>query len=335
MTTPHLIFSGIQPTGDLHIGNYLGAIKPWASLQSQHPCIYCIVDAHAITVFQDPEQLNLNTREVAAAVIAAGIDPSQHILFNQSENPHHAELNWIFSSIVRMGWLSRMTQFKEKSGKNREKASLGLFAYPSLMAADILAYHANLVPVGEDQTQHLELANNIAQKFNHDYQVDFFPSITPIIQKTAARVMSLRNGSAKMSKSDPSPASRIHIKDSNDKIHEKIQRAKTDPECLPDNIQELALRPEALNLVSILAALSDTSPQNILDNVSGWGFSQFKPLLTEKLISVIEPLRDNMIRILNDELYLLSILKNGAEQAQEKSAPIIQETKKIIGFLKT
>ena len=251
------IFSGIQPTGNLHLGNYLGAIRNWVSLQNDYECIFCVVDLHAITVWQDPAELRANTREVAAAMIASGVDPKKNILFNQSQNPSHSELAWIFNCVARLGWLNRMTQFKEKAGKHKENASIGLFAYPNLMAADILAYRATHVPVGEDQKQHLELARDIAQKFNNDFGVDFFPIIEPVIMGEATRVMSLRDGSAKMSKSDPSDNSRINMVDDVDTIVKKIRKAKTDPEPLPTSKEGLEGRPEAANLMSIFAALSD------------------------------------------------------------------------------
>lgn len=330
---PPLIFSGIQPTGDLHLGNYLGAIKPWVELQTKYPCIYCLVDSHAITVFQEPSLLKQHTNEVTAAIIASGIDPDKHIVFAQSSNPHHAELAWIFSCVARMGWLTRMTQFKEKTGKNRERASLGLFAYPTLMAADVLLYHANMVPVGDDQSQHLELANDIAQKFNHDFNIDFFPTINPIIQSNVSRVMSLRDGNQKMSKSSPSPFSRINLKDDDDLIRDKIKKAKTDNLLIPENKEELKDRPEALNLITILASISDQSIQETLNETNGSGFAQVKEVLADRLIQTIAPLRKEMNKILNDQTYINNVLKKGNQQAIEKSLPIITRTKEIVGFL--
>ncbi|MGH6662383.1 MAG: tryptophan--tRNA ligase, partial [Rhodospirillales bacterium] len=253
------IFSGVQPTGDLHLGNYLGAIRNWVRLQDDYECLFCIVDLHAITVWQDPKELTANTRSVAAALLAAGVDAKRHILFNQSQVPGHAELAWIFNCVARLGWLNRMTQFKEKAGKNRENASVGLYAYPNLMAADILLYKATHVPVGDDQKQHLELARDIAQKFNNDFGVDFFPMIEPLIFGAGTRVMSLRDGKAKMSKSEPSEMSRINFTDDADAIARKIQKAKTDPEPLPSEEAGLESRPEADNLVGIYAALASTA----------------------------------------------------------------------------
>ena len=258
------VFSGVQPTGNLHLGNYLGAIRNWVALQDDHECIYCVVDLHAITVFQDPAELTASTREVAAGLIAAGIDPEKHILFNQSQNPDHASLAWVFNCVARLGWLNRMTQFKEKAGKHRENASVGLYAYPNLMAADILAYQATHVPVGEDQKQHLELARDIAQKFNNDFKTDIFPQPEPLILGAAARVMSLRDGSNKMSKSDPSEYSRINFTDTADDIAQKIRKAKTDPEPLPSSSEGLEGRPEAENLIGIFAALSNMSRDDVL-----------------------------------------------------------------------
>src|SRR5271169_809080 len=270
------VFSGVQPTGNLHLGNYLGAITRFVALQTEHDCLYCVVDLHAITVFQDPDELARNTREVTAAFIASGIDPKRHIVFNQSQVSGHAELTWIFNCVARVGWLNRMTQFKEKAGKDRENASAGLYVYPNLMAADIHAYHAARVPVGDEQRQHLELANDIAQKFNHDYGVDFFPNIEPVILGPAARVMSLRDGTKKMSKSDPSDQSRINLNDDADTIALKVRRAKTDPMPLPSDVEELAERPEARNLVGIYAALADTDHASVLKNHGGQGFGPFK-----------------------------------------------------------
>src|SRR5271155_1148212 len=273
------IFSGIQPSGLATLGNYLGAIRNWVALQDGHDCIYCVVDLHAITEWQDPAALQRQTREMTATLLACGIDPEKHILFVQSSVRAHAQLAWIFNCVARIGWLNRMTQFKDKAGKNRENASAGLYVYPNLMAADILAYHATRVPVGEDQRQHLELANDIAQKFNHDYGVDYFPAIEAVIMGPAARVMSLRDGSKKMSKSDASEQSRIDLTDDADAIALKIRRAKTDPEPLPNEVQGLEGRPEARNLVGIYAALADIDPATVLREHGGKGFGAFKEAL--------------------------------------------------------
>src|SRR3954452_1755925 len=278
------IFSGIQPSGIPTLGNYLGALRNWAALQDGHECIYCVVDLHAITVFQDPKELAQQTREMAATLLAIGIDPGKHIVFLQSAVRAHAQLAWIFNCVARLGWLNRMTQFKDKAGKDREAVSTGLFTYPNLMAADIHAYHATRVLVGDDQRQHLELANDIAQKFNHDYGVDFFPTIEPLIMGPAARVMSLRDGTKKMSKSDPSDQSRINLNDDGDTIALKIRRAKTDPEPLPSEPAGLAHRPEARNLVGIYAALADTDAAGVLAEHGGKGFGAFKGVLADLLV---------------------------------------------------
>ncbi len=275
------IFSGVQPTGNLHLGNYLGAIRNFVRLQEGNECIYCVVDLHAITMWQDPDELRQSTREVTAAFIASGIDPKNSIIFNQSQNPHHAELAWIFNCVARLGWLNRMTQFKDKAGKNRENASVGLYAYPNLMAADILAYKATHVPVGEDQKQHLELCRDIAQKFNNDFGTEVFPITEPLILGPATRVMSLRDGSAKMSKSDPSDNSRLNLTDDADAIAQKIRRARTDPDALPSEPAGLEGRPEAANLVGIYAALSDKSIEDVLAEMGGKMFSEFKPVLAD------------------------------------------------------
>eukprot|EP00752_Nemacystus_decipiens_P015815 g14125.t1 len=276
------VFSGIQPTGNLTLGNYLGAIRNWVSLQRDYDCLYCVVDLHALTIFQEPADLHRATRQAAAALIACGIDPDRHILFNQSLNPDHAELAWYFNCVARLGWLNRMTQFKEKAGKDRERASAGLFVYPNLMAADILAYRAGLVPVGEDQKQHLELANDIAAKFNHDWRVpDFFPEIEPLILGEATRVMSLRDGTKKMSKSDPSDMSRINLTDDADAIAQKIRKAKTDPQPLPESAEGFEGRPEARNLVTLYAALSGRTVKEALGEVGGAGFGDFKKKLAD------------------------------------------------------
>ena len=327
------IFSGVQPTGNLHLGNYLGAIRNFVRLQASFECIFCVVDMHAITVWQEPEELRRSTREVAAAFIASGIDPETHVIFNQSQVRAHAELAWIFNCVARLGWLNRMTQFKEKAGKHRENASAGLYVYPNLMAADILAYHATHVPVGEDQKQHLELARDIAQKFNHDFGVDFFPIIEPLIQGEATRVMSLRDGSAKMSKSDPSDNSRINLIDGPDEIAQKIRRARTDPEPLPETAEGLAARPEAANLVTIYAALDDSDTDAVLAELGGAQFSDFKARLTDVAVARLGPIGEEMSRLMAAPDEVDAILRRGAERAAEIADPIVRETKEIVGFL--
>lgn len=327
------VFSGIQPTGNLHLGNYLGAIKNWVGLQQGHETIYCIVDLHAITVPQDPAALKTATHEVTACLIASGIDVHNSILFNQSQVPQHAELAWLFNCVARLGWLNRMTQFKEKAGKNRENATVGLYAYPTLMAADILAYKAAHVPVGDDQKQHLELTRDIATAFNSMFREDFFPLPEPIIQKTAARIMSLRDGSSKMSKSDLSDFTRINLNDEDDVISQKIKKAKTDPEPLPDTLGALEHRPEARNLVGIYAALTDQSEAEVLLEFSGEGFGKFKPLLADCLINTISPIRDEMNKLLADTSELDRILIEGSIKAEAISEPIVSECKEIMGFV--
>ena len=326
------IFSGVQPTGNLHLGNYLGAIKNWIALQDDFECIYCVVDLHAITVPQEPAVLRRAIREVAACLIASGIDPEKSILFNQSRVPQHAELAWIFNCVARLGWLNRMTQFKEKAGKNRENATVGLYAYPTLMAADILTYKATHVPVGEDQKQHLELTRDIAVAFNSMFDTEFFPQPEPQIQATAARVMSLRDGSSKMSKSDASEARRINLTDSADDIAQKIKRSKTDPEPLPSEVAGLAERPEATNLVGIFAGLSGRSQADILSEFGGQGFGVFKPALAELAVSQIAPISAEMNKLLKQEDEIDAILEKGATQAQAIAAPILAEVKKLVGF---
>ena len=327
------IFSGIQPTGNLHLGNYLGAIRNWVSLQNDYECIFCVVDLHAITVWQDPAELRANTRE-AAAMIASGVDPKKNILFNQSQNPSHSELAWIFNCVARLGWLNRMTQFKEKAGKHKENASIGLFAYPNLMAADILAYRATHVPVGEDQKQHLELARDIAQKFNNDFGVDFFPIIEPVIMGEATRVMSLRDGSAKMSKSDPSDNSRINMVDDVDTIVKKIRKAKTDPEPLPTSKEGLEGRPEAANLMSIFAALSDCTVEDVITRYGDQQFSVFKQDLADVAVENLSPIQNEMRRLVDDHDYVDGILREGAGRARAITEPIIREVHDVIGFLR-
>lgn len=327
------IFSGVQPTGNLHLGNYLGAIRNFVRLQDNYECIYCAVDMHAITVWQDPAELRSNIREVAAAYLASGVDPKKSIIFAQSSVPAHAELAWIFNCVARIGWLNRMTQFKEKAGKNRENASLGLYAYPSLMAADILAYKATHVPVGEDQKQHLELTRDIAQKFNNDYGTETFPLVEPLIFGEATRVMSLRDGSKKMSKSDPSDYSRITLTDGPDEISQKLRKARTDPEPLPEKVEDLADRPEASNLIGIYAALADMTKAEVLAEYAGSQFSSFKPALTELAVEKFGPIGAEMKRLMADPSYVDTVLKDGAERANAIANPIIKEVKEIVGFI--
>ena len=327
------IFSGIQPTGNLHLGNYLGAIQNWVKLQDDFECIYCVVDLHAITVPQDPVELTKSTREVAASVLAAGINPETSILFNQSQVPQHAELAWIFNCVARLGWLNRMTQFKEKAGKNRENATVGLYAYPTLMAADILAYKATHVPVGDDQKQHLELTRDIAQAFNAMYGEDFFPLPEPQILGKATRVMSLRDGNAKMSKSDPSEYSRITMTDDADAIMTKIKKAKTDPEPLPSDAEGLENRPEARNLVSIYAALAEVSVDDVLAEYGGQGFGVFKPALADVAIAKLAPITEQMNIYMQDPAQIDAILKDGAERAHAIAQPIMGNIRRLTGFL--
>ena len=328
------IFSGIQPTGNLHLGNYLGAMRNWVRLQDTYECIYCVVDLHAITMWQDPAELRTNTREVTAAFIAAGIDPKKNIIFNQSRNSDHTELTWVFNCVARLGWLNRMTQFKEKAGKNRENASIGLYDYPVLMAADILAYKATHVPVGDDQKQHLELARDIAQKFNNDFGVDLFPLPEPIILGVASRVMSLRNGTQKMSKSDPSEYSRINLNDGPDDIALKIRKAKTDPEPLPSEMAGLESRPEAGNLVGIYAALGDRQPEDVIGEIGGLSFSQFKEKLTELAVAELGPIGAEMQRLLAEPHEIDKVLSDGGARARALTAPVLADVFETVGFLK-
>jgi len=327
------IFSGVQPTGNLHLGNYLGAIRNFVGLQNDYECIYCVVDLHAITVWQDPKELVGNTREVTAAFLAAGIDPKGSIIFNQSQVSAHAQLAWIFNCIARLGWLNRMTQFKEKAGKHRENASVGLYAYPNLMAADIMAYRATHVPVGEDQKQHLELTRDIAQKFNNDFGVEFFPIVEPLIFGEATRVMSLRDGSKKMSKSDQSDQSRITFTDTADEISKKIRRAKTDPEELPSETESLKERPEASNLVGIFAALSNQTSADVLQEFGGRGFGDFKPALAELAIEKLAPISDEMRKLMADPGHIDAVLADGAERARAIAEPILSEVHEIVGLI--
>jgi tryptophanyl-tRNA synthetase len=329
------VFSGIQPSGGLTLGNYLGAIKRFVDMQNQgdFQTVYCMVDLHAITVWQDPAALRHNTRELAAGFIASGISPEKSILINQSAVPEHAQLGWIFNCVARMGWMSRMTQFKDKAGKNAEASSLGLFGYPALMAADILIYHATHVPVGEDQKQHLELTRDIAAKFNHDYGVDFFPEVEPVIEGAATRVMSLRDGSKKMSKSDPSDASRINMTDDADTIAKKIRKAKTDAHALPSEVDGLKDRPEARNLVNIYAALNEQTVEQVLADVGGQQFGTFKPALAELAVSKLSPISTEMGRLMDDVGEIDKLLANGALQAREITAPILKKAYEIVGMV--
>lgn len=327
------IFSGVQPTANPHLGNYLGAIRNWVALQKTYECVFCVVDLHAITVWQDPAALRAQTLELAASLIACGIDPQKHILFHQSGVRAHAQLAWIFNCVARLGWLNRMTQFKDKAGKDRENASAGLYVYPNLMAADIMAYHATRVPVGDDQRQHLELARDIAQKFNHDYGVAFFPSIEPVILGPAARVMSLRDGTKKMSKSDPSEQARINLTDDADTIVLKLRRAKTDPEPLPSEMEGMEGRPEARNLVGIYAALTDTDHAAVLRQFGGQGFGAFKTALSDLVVAHLAPISGETRRLLADPGTVEDILRAGAQRAAAIADPIVAEAERIVGFL--
>ena len=329
------IFSGVQPTGNLHLGNYLGAIRNWVRLQKDFECIFCVVDLHAITIPQDPVVLRAATREVAAGMIAAGIDPKECIIFNQSQVPAHAELAWIFNCIARLGWLNRMTQFKEKAGKQRDNATVGLYVYPTLMAADILAYKATHVPVGEDQKQHLELTRDIAQAFNSMFNVELFPLPEPQIFGTATRVMSLRDGTAKMSKSEASEFSRINMTDDADAIVQKIRKAKTDPLPLPESMEALGERPEADNLLGIYAALADREMESVVIEFAGKGFGDFKKQLADLSVSVLGPIGAEMQRLTNDPSSVDAVLKSGAERATAIAEPIIREAQDIVGFLRS
>ncbi|APZ51947.1 tryptophan--tRNA ligase [Salipiger abyssi] len=328
------VFSGIQPSGGLTLGNYLGAIKRFVDMQgSGVETIYCVVDMHAITVWQDPEALTRQTRELTAGYLAAGLDPTQSILFNQSQVAEHAQLAWIFNCVARMGWMNRMTQWKDKAGKHAEKASLGLFAYPALMAADILIYHATHVPVGEDQKQHVELTRDIAIKFNHDFKTEFFPITQPVIEGAATRVMSLRDGSKKMSKSDPSDASRINMTDDADAIAKKIRKAKTDPEPLPSDLDGLEGRPEARNLVNIYAALAEMPAAQVMADMGGKPFSEFKPLLADLAVAKLAPISSEMARYMQDPAEIDRILSGGADRARAIAAPILKKTYEIVGMV--
>ena len=330
------VFSGIQPSGGLTLGNYLGAMKRFVDMQNEEnfETVYCMVDLHAVTQVLRYDDMTRNTRELAAGFIASGINPEKSILINQSQVPEHAQLAWIFNCVARMGWMQRMTQFKDKAGKNAQNVSLGLFAYPALMAADILIYHATHVPVGDDQKQHLELTRDIAIKFNHDFEVDFFPVIEPVIEGAATRVMSLRDGSKKMSNSDPSDASRINMTDDADTIAKKIRKAKTDPDALPSEAAGLEDRPEARNLVNIYAALADTSVDKVLADHGGSQFGAFKPALSELAVEKLAPISSEMSRLMADPAEIDRILARGAEQAREITAPILAKTYEIMNFVK-
>jgi tryptophanyl-tRNA synthetase len=328
-----LVFSGVQPTGNLHLGNYLGALKNFVTLQKQTECIYCVVDLHAITVFQNPNELKNNILETAAGFLATGLDNKKSIIFNQSSVSGHAELAWIFNCIARVGWLNRMTQFKDKAGNDKEKASVGLYIYPNLMAADILLYKATHVPVGADQKQHLELCRDIAQKFNSDFKKKIFPIPEPLIQKKIARVMSLRDGTKKMSKSDESDYSRINLKDSADDIIKKIKKAKSDTFSIPDNLKDLEKKPEASNLINIYSDLSEMSLEQVLNEVNGKDYSFLKKKLSEALIEVICPIGKKIKSLLEDKRYLEKILNEGTEKARDIAVYNLKEIRNVIGFL--
>ncbi len=329
------VFSGIKPSGGLTLGNYLGAIKRWSEMQGEMETIYCVVDLHAITVWQDPKELHHGTREICAGLLAAGIDPSKSILFNQSQVPAHAELGWIFNCVSRVGWMNRMTQFKDKAGSNAEKVSLGLYAYPSLMAADILLYHATHVPVGDDQKQHVELTRDIAAKFNHDFKEEFFPLTEPVIEGPATRVMNLRDGTKKMSKSGESDMERINMLDDADTIAKKFKKAKTDPEALPESYDGLKDRPEARNLVDIFSALSDRATDDVMTEFAGAGWGQFKPALADLAVDKLSPISNEMKRLLDDPAEIDRILGEGAEKARAIADPILARTYEIVGLLRS
>ena len=329
------IFSGVQPTGNLHLGNYLGAIKNFVKLsnENENQCIFCVVDLHAITVKQEPEELKKNIRETVATFVASGIDPKKNIIFNQSRVSAHSEAAWILSCVARMGWLNRMTQFKEKAGKDKEKASVGLYSYPVLMAADILLYDATHVPVGDDQKQHLELCRDIAQKFNNDFKLEGFLQVPePLIQKEFSRIMSLKDGSKKMSKSELSDLSRVNLTDNKDEIINKIKKAKTDPLPMPKNVSELDDRAEAKNLLGIYASITNSTLDKAIENFAGKNFSEFKEKLSEVLVDKIEPISVEIKKLLNDQLYLDNILSDGADRANVIASKKIKKIKEIVGF---
>ena len=329
------VLSGVQPTGDLHLGNYLGAIKNFAKMQNENDCLFCVVDLHAITIFQDPLELRNNTYEITAAYLACGIDPKKSIIFNQSQVPGHAELAWILNCICRVGWLNRMTQFKEKSGKNSENMSSGLFTYPTLMAADILLYKATHVPVGSDQKQHLELTRDIAQKFNNDYKSEnFFPLPEPYIEKDISRVMSLRDGNSKMSKSDPSDYSRINLKDDQDTIVKKIKKSKTADSTIPISEDQINKIPEVSNLFNIFVGVTGLTKSELLSKYAGQNFSNFKSDLSDALIEKVCPIGNEVTKLMQDKKYLNQIMYEGAMKAREKSAIVLKDVYDIIGFVK-
>jgi tryptophanyl-tRNA synthetase len=334
MSNKKLVFSGVQPTGNLHLGNYLGALKNFVSLQKEMECIYCVVDLHAITVFQDPSELKNNILETTASFLATGLDPSKSIIFNQSSVSAHAELAWIFNCVSRMGWLNRMTQFKDKAGSDKEKASVGLYIYPNLMAADILLYKATHVPVGADQKQHLELSRDIAQKFNKDFKCeDFFPMPEPLIAKNISRVMGLRDGTKKMSKSEESDYSRINLKDSADEITKKIKKAKSDSESVPDNLKSLEKKPEAFNLLNIYSEISKVELEKVLKEMAGKEYSYVKSKLVEVLVSEICPVGKEINKLMNDKSHLLEILKKGSEKANIKAEENLKNIRDKVGLI--
>ncbi len=339
MTAPTFtprVFSGIKSSGGLQLGNYLGAIKRWVNMQgSEFETVYCVVDLHAITVWQDPAELRTSTHEVVAGLIASGIDPENSVLFNQSQVSAHAELAWIFNCVARVGWMNRMTQFKDKAGKNAEAVSLGLYAYPALIAADILLYHATHVPVGEDQKQHVELTRDIAAKFNHDYKVDFFPLTEPVIEGPATRVMNLRDGTKKMSKSGESDMERINMLDDAATIAKKFKKARTDPEPLPETLEGLKGRPEARNLVDIYAGLSDVTPEAVISEYAGAGWGKFKPALADLAVSKLAPISTEMRRLMDDPAELDRIIGKGADKAEAIARPILEQTYDIVGLVRS
>ena len=334
MSNKKLVFSGVQPTGNLHLGNYLGALKNFVSLQKSMDCLYCVVDLHAITTFQNPKDLNSNILETTAGFLASGLDSDKSIIFNQSSVSGHAELAWILNCVCRVGWLNRMTQFKDKAGKDKEKASVGLYIYPNLMAADILLYKATHVPVGADQKQHLELSRDIAQKFNNDFNTkDFFPLPEPLIQKNISRVMSLRDGTKKMSKSEESDYSRINLKDSSDEIVKKIKKAKTDTDPITESIKDYEKRPEAYNLLSIYSDLSDQKIETTINEFVGKDFSSLKEKLSEKLIGTISPIGKNITKLMKDKKHLEDVLKKGTQKASIIAEENLKKIREIIGFV--
>ena len=334
MSKKKLVFSGVQPTGNLHLGNYLGALKNFVSLQKEMECIYCVVDLHAITTFQKPSDLQSNVLETVASFISTGLDPNKSIIFNQSSVPGHTELAWILNCVSRIGWLNRMTQFKDKAGADKEKASVGLYIYPNLMAADILLYKATHVPVGADQKQHLELSRDIAKKFNNDFNCkDFFPIPEPLIQKNVSRIMSLRDGTKKMSKSEDSDFSRINLKDNADEILKKVKKAKSDSEPIPENLSNLELKPEALNLIHIYAELTKKSLDTALSEVAGKEYSYLKTKLSDALITEIVPIGKEIKRLLNDKAYLMQILKKGKEKANIIAEENLKNIREKVGLI--